>query len=79
MKSRVQRGRRGLKAILVECCPVELDGGGRVVDFDRPESGCAQCGAGETGAVAADRGHGGPCCALPPIRIDQMRAPDCQA
>ena len=65
MKSRVQRGRRGLKTILVECCPVELDGGGRVVDFARPEAGCAQCGgSGEAVTIVAERGaQRGPCCA----------------
>jgi RNA polymerase sigma-70 factor (ECF subfamily) len=64
MKSRVQRGRRGLKEILVACCPVETDGGGRVVDFDRPASGCAHCGgAGQAVALVAERGaRRGTCC-----------------
>lgn len=43
MKSRVQRGRRALREILIECCPVQLDAGGRVVDFDRPGSSCRSC------------------------------------
>lgn len=50
MKSRVQRGRRALKEILVECCPVQLDAGGRVVDFDRPSAACPSC-AGSSAAA----------------------------
>jgi RNA polymerase sigma-70 factor, ECF subfamily len=38
MKSRVQRGRRQLKAVLEECCRVELDRRGGVVTFDRRDS-----------------------------------------
>lgn len=70
MKSRVQRGRRGLKEILVACCPVQLDGGGRVVDFDRPHARCSHCGdAGETVALFTDRAApSGPCCA-PPLAL----------
>jgi RNA polymerase sigma-70 factor, ECF subfamily len=79
MKSRVQRGRRGLKEILIACCPVERDGGGRVVDFDRPNAGCTSCGGSETVTLVADRGHGSPCCAPPPVRIGEMRTPTRQA
>jgi RNA polymerase sigma-70 factor (ECF subfamily) len=80
MKSRVQRGRRSLKEILVACCPVETDGGGRVVDFDRPDSGCAGCGgADETVTLAANRGHGGPCCAPASARTIELQAPARQA
>ena len=80
MKSRVQRGRRGLKDILVACCPVELDGGGRVVDFSRPDAGCSHCGAaGDERALVADRGQGNPCCASPAITVGERRAPACQA
>ena len=64
MKSRVQRGRRALKDLLVECCPVQLDTGGRVVEFDRPASGCQACsGTGQDVTLDADRGNDrGPCC-----------------
>lgn len=64
MKSRVQRGRRALKGLLVECCPVQLDSGGRIVDFDRPGSGCQACSGTDHGAAPTeDRGHErSPCC-----------------
>jgi len=35
MKSRVQRGRRQLRAVLEDCCRIELDRRGGVVLFDR--------------------------------------------
>lgn len=41
-KSRVQRGRKHLKASLLSCCHVERDGRGRVVDFE-PRPGCSVC------------------------------------
>jgi RNA polymerase sigma-70 factor (ECF subfamily) len=57
MKSRVQRGRQALRQLLVACCPVQLDSGGRVVDYDRPESACVHCvRQGEGDAVAANCG-----------------------
>jgi RNA polymerase sigma-70 factor (ECF subfamily) len=64
MKSRVQRGRRVLKTILVECCPVHLDAGGRIVDYDRPGTGCTTCaGSGEVAALVEDPGNDlGRCC-----------------
>ena len=73
MKSRVQRGRRSLKEILVACCPVERDGGGRVVDFDRPGSGCSSCGGPSESEPASNRG---PCCAAPARSAGEMRALD---
>ena len=64
LKSRVQRGRRSLKEILVACCPVETDSGGRIVDYDRPGPVCASCaGSDEHTNVAAPGTHGAPCCA----------------
>lgn len=64
MKSRVQRGRRALKGLLVECCPVHLDAGGRIVDFDRPGSGCQACSGADDGAAPTEeRGYErSPCC-----------------
>jgi RNA polymerase sigma-70 factor (ECF subfamily) len=46
MKSRVQRGRKQLKAVLEECCRVQLDRRGAVVAYDRrkPDS-CGPCGS----------------------------------
>lgn len=35
MKSRVQRGRKQLKAVLEECCRIQLDRRGAVVAYDR--------------------------------------------
>lgn len=45
MKSRVQRGRRQLRQILVDCCVVELSAGRAVTDYSSPP-GCSpgQCG-----------------------------------
>jgi RNA polymerase sigma-70 factor (ECF subfamily) len=47
MKSRVQRGRRQLRAVLEDCCRIELDRRGGIVTFDRraSESGdpCKGC------------------------------------
>jgi RNA polymerase sigma-70 factor (ECF subfamily) len=40
MKSRVQRGRQALKALLHDCCRIEPDAGGRVTDFEPPAAGC---------------------------------------
>jgi len=37
MKSRVQRGRSKLKALLLDCCRVELDQRRRIVDFEQQE------------------------------------------
>lgn len=44
MKSRVQRGRQQLKERLLECCAVELDRRGGVIEFTTRE---AECGCGE--------------------------------
>ncbi len=40
MKSRVQRGRKQLKAVLEECCRIQLDRRGTIVEYERrtPES-----------------------------------------
>lgn len=45
MKSRVQRARRQLKALLLKCCHVELDRRGSVVDYGVRDGGCGACGA----------------------------------
>ncbi len=46
MKSRVQRGRRMMRALFEECCHLTIDARGRVIDADRrrdrPGAGCAQ-------------------------------------
>jgi RNA polymerase sigma-70 factor (ECF subfamily) len=46
MKSRVQRGRERLRALIEDCCQIALDARGRVIDCDprpdgvRPPGGC---------------------------------------
>jgi RNA polymerase sigma-70 factor (ECF subfamily) len=45
MKSRVQRGRARLRAMLLRCCEIETDRRGRVVAFEqRDGESCAACG-----------------------------------
>ena len=44
MKSRVQRGRAQLRQRLLECCHIEFDRRGRVVEYEVQE--CAACGPG---------------------------------
>ena len=51
-KSRVQRGRRMLRGMILECCHVETDGRGRVIDTHRTERSAKYCG---------DEGNGGTC------------------
>jgi len=43
MKSRVQRARRQLKQVLVQCCEVELDVRGGLTGY-RPRRGSCECG-----------------------------------
>ena len=44
MKSRVQRGRARLRAMLLRCCEIETDRRGRVIAFEqRDGEGCAAC------------------------------------
>lgn len=44
MKSRVQRGRKQLKRMLDDCCLIQLDRRGGVVDYDVRDKGCNPCG-----------------------------------
>ena len=43
-KSRVQRGKHLLKALLLKCCEVDVDKRGNVVDYQPKESFCGSCG-----------------------------------
>jgi RNA polymerase sigma-70 factor (ECF subfamily) len=43
MKSRVQRGRRALKEMLLDCCRVRHDAGGRVTGYEARGSSCGPC------------------------------------
>ncbi|MGQ0555830.1 MAG: sigma factor-like helix-turn-helix DNA-binding protein [Nitrospiraceae bacterium] len=43
MKSRVQRGRKHLKHMLDDCCCIELDRRGGVVDYRPRTTDCAPC------------------------------------
>jgi RNA polymerase sigma-70 factor (ECF subfamily) len=44
MKSRVQRGRRELKDLLLDCCHIELDTQGGVADYRTKRGSCSTCG-----------------------------------
>lgn len=55
MKSRVQRGRRQLRAALEACCAVHLDRRGGVMAYEPPAAGGCRCG-GDAPAAAP-----GPC------------------
>lgn len=46
MKSRVQRGRRALEQVLHDCCRIETDAGGRVMDYQMRGTGCGSCADG---------------------------------
>jgi RNA polymerase sigma-70 factor, ECF subfamily len=51
-KSRVQRGRARLRAMLVRCCEIETDRRGRVIAFEtRDGKGCAPCGDEQRGPI----------------------------
>jgi RNA polymerase sigma-70 factor, ECF subfamily len=56
MKSRVQRGRKRLAALLQQCCSVERSPSGSVTDYS-PRRGSCACGPDQGG----DEG-----CSLPP-------------
>jgi RNA polymerase sigma-70 factor (ECF subfamily) len=43
MKSRVQRGRQALEHLMLDCCQLETDAGGRVMDYQLRGSGCGSC------------------------------------
>ena len=46
MKSRIQRGRQQLKAVLEDCCRVQLDRRGTIVAYEpRKPSSCGPCGS----------------------------------
>jgi RNA polymerase sigma-70 factor, ECF subfamily len=46
MKSRIQRGRKQLKAVLEDCCRVQLDRRGTIVAYDRRKpNSCGPCGS----------------------------------
>jgi RNA polymerase sigma-70 factor (ECF subfamily) len=44
MKSRVQRARRKLKTMLLDCCRIELDRRGGVITHERRTGECGRCG-----------------------------------
>ena len=57
-KSRVQRGRAQLRAMLLRCCEIEIDRRGRVVAFEtRDGEGCAPCGDEQRGPIKVAFGH----------------------
>jgi RNA polymerase sigma-70 factor, ECF subfamily len=44
MRSRVQRGREQIKALLLECCHIDVDVRGGIVDYERRPSHSSLCG-----------------------------------
>lgn len=46
MKSRVQRGRQALEQLLHDCCQIEIDAGGRVMDYQFRRGSCGSCADG---------------------------------
>lgn len=46
MKSRVQRGRRALEDVMHDCCRIETDTRGRIMDYQMRETGCGSCADG---------------------------------
>lgn len=42
-KSRVQRARKKLKGILLECCSLELDNLGNIVNYEHKSTNCKYC------------------------------------
>lgn len=51
-KSRVQRARARLKALLLACCHFELDRAGRVIDYQPRAECCVACGSGSDDGCA---------------------------
>ncbi len=49
-KSRVQRGRRQVKEMLLECCRIELDRLGGISDYEAREEPCQSCGDDDPGS-----------------------------
>jgi RNA polymerase sigma-70 factor (ECF subfamily) len=43
MKSRVQRGRRQMKELLLDCCQVAIDRRGGVIDYEVQQPACTCC------------------------------------
>jgi RNA polymerase sigma-70 factor, ECF subfamily len=50
MKSRVQRARRKLKTMLLDCCRIELDRRGGVITHEPRTAECGRCGGGRSPA-----------------------------
>ena len=46
MKSRVQRGRQALEQLMNDCCQIETDAGGRIMDYQLREASCGACAGG---------------------------------
>lgn len=53
-KSRVQRARQMLREMIHDCCQVEQDGRGNVIDFERTERSARYCGTAD-GTPRCDR------------------------
>lgn len=57
-KSRVQRGRQAIKAMLQDCCRIQLDAGGRVTGYEAQTGSCRA-----HASPCRSAGDGGPICA----------------
>jgi RNA polymerase sigma-70 factor (ECF subfamily) len=60
-KSRVQRGREKLKALLLRCCQVELDKRGNILDYQPETAGCGAGAAVTTGSIVKSTSPACPC------------------
>jgi RNA polymerase sigma-70 factor (ECF subfamily) len=46
MKSRVQRGRRALEQVMHDCCSIDTDTAGRIMEYHLRGAGCGSCADG---------------------------------
>lgn len=54
-KSRVQRARQQLREMILDCCKVERDARGNVMDYDATERSARYCGTDDTGKPPCGR------------------------
>jgi RNA polymerase sigma-70 factor, ECF subfamily len=58
-KSRVQRARQQLRDMILDCCKVERDSRGGIVDYETTERTAGYCRGGQNGATNGGRCGGG--------------------
>ena len=69
-KSRVQRARQQLREMILDCCNVERDGRGGVVDMERTERSARYCGDGDGGSRCSEYFFAS---FAPPARLERRR------